>query len=76
MASPWKFLSRLMPRRREPKQDAEVADVKPDVLALSGPVETVAEQSLATSSALGDAELPPSRVSVLIWQSLRRWKAL
>jgi hypothetical protein len=31
MASPWKFLSRLMPRRREPKQDdAEVADGKPD----------------------------------------------
>ena len=63
MASPWKFLSRLMPRRREPKQDAEVADVTPNVLALSGPAETVAEESLATSSALGDAELSPSAVS-------------
>jgi hypothetical protein len=51
-----------MPRRREPKQDAEVADVTPNVLALSGPAETVAHESLATSSALGDAELLPSAV--------------
>ena len=63
MASPWKFLSRLVLRRREPKQDAEVADVRPSVLALSGPVDTVAEESLATSSVLGDAELSPSAVS-------------
>ncbi|RYG94802.1 MAG: hypothetical protein EON58_15470 [Alphaproteobacteria bacterium] len=63
MASRWKFLSRLVPRRRESKQDAVVADAKPNVLALSGPAETAAEESLATSSALGDAELSPSAVS-------------
>jgi hypothetical protein len=64
MASPWKFLSRLVPRRREPKQDdAEVAGGKPDVLALPGPAETVAEQSLAESSARADAEQPSSAVS-------------
>jgi hypothetical protein len=63
MASPWKFLSRLVPRRREPKQDdAEVAGGKPDVLALPGPAETVAEQSLAASSAREDAEQPSSDV--------------
>ncbi len=57
MASPWKFLSRLVPRRREPKQDdAEVADKKPDVLALSGPAEIVAEESLSDSSAAGEAD--------------------
>ncbi|MBB6510515.1 hypothetical protein F4695_003906 [Rhizobium soli] len=63
MASPWKFLSRLVPRRRESKQDAVVADAKPNVLALSGPVVTVAGESLATTSALGDTELSPSAVS-------------
>ncbi|SEH30984.1 hypothetical protein [Rhizobium sp. NFR12] len=64
MASPWKFLSRLVPRRREPKQaDAEVADRKPDVLALSGPAEIVAEDSLDALSAHVDADLPPAEIS-------------
>lgn len=63
MASPWKFLSRLVPRRRESKQDAVVADAKRNVLALSGPAETAADESLATSSAVGDAELSPSAAS-------------
>lgn len=64
MASPWKFISRLVPRRRQPKQDdGEVADWKPDVLALSGPVETVAEESLAPSRSRPDAELPPPDIS-------------
>jgi hypothetical protein len=64
MASPWKFLSRLVPRRREPKQDdAEVAGGKPDVLALPGPPETVAEDSLDASSAHVDADLPPAKIS-------------
>jgi hypothetical protein len=64
MASPWKFLSRLVPRRREPKQDdAEVAGGKPDVLALPGPPETVAEDSLDASSAHVDADLPPAEIS-------------
>ncbi len=61
MASPWKFLSRLVPRRREPKQDdAEVAGGKPDVLALPGPAETAAEESPSVSSARTAAELPPT----------------
>jgi hypothetical protein len=60
MASPWKFLSRLVPRRRESKQDAVVADAKPNVLALSGPVETAAEESPSVSSARAAAELPPT----------------
>lgn len=63
MASPWKFLSRLVPRRREPKQDAVVADAKPNVLALSGPAETAAEESPSVSSARAAAELSPSAVS-------------
>lgn len=64
MASPWKFLSRLVPRRRESKEDdAEVAGGRPDVLALPEPAETVAEQSLAASSARADAEQPSSAVS-------------
>ena len=60
MASPWKFLSRLVPRRRESKQDAVVADAKPNVLALSGPVETAAEESPSVLSARAAAELPPT----------------
>ena len=60
MASPWKFLSRLVPRRRESKQDAVVADAKPNVLALSGPVETAAEESPSVSSARAATELPPT----------------
>ena len=61
MASPWKFLSRLVPRRREPKQDdAEVAGGKPDVLALPGPAETAAEESPSVSSARAATELPPT----------------
>jgi len=60
MASPWKFLSRLVPRRRESKQDAVVADAKPNVLALSGPAETAAEESPSVSSARAAAELPPT----------------
>jgi hypothetical protein len=60
MASPWKFLSRLVPRRREPKQDAEVADAKPNVLALPGQAETAAEESPSVSSARAATELPPT----------------
>jgi hypothetical protein len=60
MASPWKFLSRLVPRRREQKKhDEVVADEKPDVLALSGPAETPAGERSTVSSARADAELPP-----------------
>ena len=37
-----------------------VADAKPNVLALSGPVETAAEESPSVSSARAAAELPPT----------------
>jgi hypothetical protein len=63
MASPWKFLSRLVPRRRQLEQDGgEVADWKPDVLALSGAAESVTEESLAATSSRPDAELPPPHI--------------
>lgn len=46
MASPWKFLARLVSSRRQPKQDDSATEaVKPDVLAIAGPTETTAEES-------------------------------
>jgi hypothetical protein len=59
MASPWKFLSRFVPGRREQRQDhGKVADTKPDVLAIAGPAEMVAEEDFAAADPLADAELP------------------
>jgi hypothetical protein len=53
MASPLSFLRRLVSRRGEPKQDADKVDeAKPDVLAIAGPTETVAEEGF------GDAARP------------------
>lgn len=43
MASPWKFLSRLVSPRREPKQDN---DAKPDASATAVPTEELLEQTL------------------------------
>lgn len=46
MASPWKFLARLVSPRRQPKQDdSAIEAVKPDVLAIAGPTETTVEES-------------------------------
>jgi|GEM_PF-5007077 len=46
MASPLKFLRRLVSGRGERKQDAdELSEAKPDVLAVAGPTETVAEEA-------------------------------
>jgi hypothetical protein len=59
MASPWKFLSRFVPDRREQRQDdGKVAAAKPDVLAIAGPAETVAEEGFASTDSPADAELP------------------
>jgi hypothetical protein len=59
MASPWKFLSRFVPGRREQRQeDGKVAAAKPDVLAIAGPAETVAEEGFASTDPLADVELP------------------
>jgi hypothetical protein len=46
MASPWKFLARLVSPRRQPKQDdSAIEAVKPDVLAIAGPTETTVEEN-------------------------------
>jgi hypothetical protein len=46
MASPWKFLARLVSPRRQQKEDSAIVDVKPDVLAIAGPAETAVESGL------------------------------
>lgn len=47
MASPWKFLARLVSPRRLEKQDGSaIEEGKPDVLAIAGPTEAVVEESL------------------------------
>jgi len=59
MASPWKFLSRLVSPRREHKQEEDtVDDTKPDVLALASPTGAPAEENL--SSADQPAGVEPS----------------
>jgi hypothetical protein len=59
MVSPWKFLSRFVPGRREQKHDdGKVADTKPDVLAIAGPTGTMPEERLASADPLADVELP------------------
>ena len=57
MASPWKFLARLVSTRREQKRDnGLIGDMKPEVLAIAGPYEAPAEENSAGRTA-GD-ELP------------------
>lgn len=47
MASPLKFLARLVsPRRRQTQDDSTIGDLKPEVLAIEGPTETTGEESL------------------------------
>ena len=46
MASPWKFLARLVPRREQKQVDSAAKNVKPDVLAIAGPTEISVEDSL------------------------------
>jgi hypothetical protein len=59
MASPWKFLSRFVPGRREQKQDdGKVVNPKPDVLAIAGPSGSVAEEDFDSEDPLADVELP------------------
>ncbi|CDZ73497.1 Hypothetical protein NGAL_HAMBI2610_51290 [Neorhizobium galegae bv. orientalis] len=44
MASPWKLLARLVsPRRQQRQEQGLTDDVKPDVLAIAKPTETVAD---------------------------------
>jgi hypothetical protein len=47
MASPWKLLTRLVsPRRQQRHEQGRTDDVKPDVLAIAKPTETVADNGL------------------------------
>ncbi|TCL65721.1 hypothetical protein [Rhizobium sp. BK251] len=46
MASPWKFLTRLVSPRRQPKQDDRSnEEVVPGALAIAGPTETAVEEN-------------------------------
>ncbi|CDN52135.1 hypothetical protein [Neorhizobium galegae] len=50
MASPWKLLARLVsPRRQQGQELGSTDDVKPDVLAIAKPTETVADNGLNTA---------------------------
>jgi hypothetical protein len=50
MASPWKFLKQLVSPRREQKQPNGTIDtVTPETLAIAGPTETPAEESLSSA---------------------------
>ncbi|MBB2754556.1 UNVERIFIED_ORG: hypothetical protein GGI57_005291 [Rhizobium aethiopicum] len=58
MASPWKFLARLISPGREPKSENGAADeVTPNALAISGPTETPAEDSLISAARPAGDEL-------------------
>lgn len=47
MASPWKFLARLVsPRRLEKRDGSAIKEVKPDVSAVAGPTETPVRENL------------------------------
>ncbi|WP_049731610.1 hypothetical protein [Rhizobium ecuadorense] len=57
MASPWKFLARLISPGREQKRENDSTEkVTPEALAISGPTETAGEESLAARPA--SEELP------------------
>ncbi|WP_105439423.1 hypothetical protein [Neorhizobium sp. T25_13] len=50
MASPWKLLARLVsPRRQQRQEHGSTDDVKPDILAIAKPTETVADNGLNTA---------------------------
>lgn len=50
MAFPWKLLARLVSPRRQERQEHDSADdVKPDVLAIAKPTESVASNGLNTA---------------------------
>lgn len=67
MASPWKFLARLVSSRRQSKQDdSAIEDAKPDVLAIAGPTEATVEESLHIADHLTDEQpLPVDRSAAI-----------
>jgi hypothetical protein len=66
MASPWKFLARLVSPRRQPKHDdSAIEAVKPDVLAIAGPTETTVEESLHIADRPAGKPLPVDRSAAI-----------
>ncbi|MCF1494518.1 hypothetical protein GOZ83_13220 [Agrobacterium vitis] len=60
MASPWKFLARLVSPQRQPKQDdSAIEAIKADVLAVTGPTETTVEESRDVADHLAREQLQP-----------------
>ena len=58
MASPWKLLARLVSHRRHQRQEHSSADdVKPDVLAIARPIETVGDEGLNAADPAVDEKL-------------------
>ncbi|ANM13553.1 UNVERIFIED_ORG: hypothetical protein GGI57_005804 [Rhizobium aethiopicum] len=59
MASPWKFLARLVsPGREQKRKNGSTEKVSPEALPSSGPTETPAEDSLNSDGRPAGAELP------------------
>lgn len=57
MASPWKFLARLVsPRRQQRQEHGSTDDVKPDMLAIANLTETAADNGLNTEAPPVDAK--------------------
>ncbi|MGK9055387.1 hypothetical protein [Neorhizobium petrolearium] len=61
MASPWKFLTRLVsPRRRKRQENGSTDDATPELLAVAKPTETAADDGLSAADPPA-AEKPVSR---------------
>lgn len=59
MASPWKFLARLIsPVREQKSENGSTDEVTPDALTIAGPTETPAEESLNSAGQPAGEELP------------------
>ncbi|NKK87379.1 hypothetical protein GFL80_24725 [Rhizobium leguminosarum bv. viciae] len=58
MASPWKFLARLIsPGREQKRENGSTDEVTPDALAIAGPTETPPEESLNSGGRPASEEL-------------------
>ncbi|MBY5460814.1 hypothetical protein HFO89_31570 [Rhizobium leguminosarum] len=59
MASPWKFLARLIsPGREQKRENGSTEKVSPDALAIAGPTEALAEESVNGTDRPASEELP------------------
>lgn len=60
MASPWKFLTRLVsPRRQQRQENGSTDDVTPELLAIAKPTETAADDGLNATDPPIDEKLVP-----------------